>query len=431
MRKLAPLLSALLIPYLYVEGQTPINNQAVPVEIVATASEYVPKTTTISHPGHAYTDCHGSTSYLGDFSGFEDANGRISGDVSGTATTDARCKTTFTSPTETSVTHYDRVNYIIARNGQTLYLLACTQKWTLNARERFLAGYAAGSAGATGESPSDAASRVSENARGTWTKCPAFTIGAKYTLTVRNTSDARLDNGTQRKPDKLDYLSSAPVPTVSTPAPAESEAAVPGAAAKVHITSTPTGGEIYIDGKFYGNAPSDITLPAGEHVVKVTLGGGKDWTRSVQVTSGEIQLHASAELVTGTGGPTPVPTGKATTVTTGAAPPPKSVTVQSVEPSKDASSATAPTSAQRWIGVTTTHFGSGGAVVTAVAAGSPAANAGLRSGDVINTVNGISLKDEDLDKKIAADKPGSTVRLGYMRGPWALEAVVTVATKAR
>jgi hypothetical protein len=221
------------------------------------------------------------------------------------------------------------------------------------------------------------------------------------------------------------------VPTVSTPAPAESEAAVPGAAAKVHITSTPTGGEIYIDGKFYGNAPSDITLPAGEHVVKVTLGGGKDWTRSVQVTSGEIQLHASAELVTGTGGPTPVPTGKATTVTTGAAPPPKSVTVQSVEPSKDASSATAPTSAQRWIGVTTTHFGSGGAVVTAVAAGSPAANAGLRSGDVINTVNGISLKDEDLDKKIAADKPGSTVRLGYMRGPWALEAVVTVATKAR
>jgi serine protease Do len=87
--------------------------------------------------------------------------------------------------------------------------------------------------------------------------------------------------------------------------------------------------------------------------------------------------------------------------------------------------------AQGWIGVTTTHFGSGGAVVTAVAAGSPASKAGLRPGDAIDTVNGISLKEEDLDKKIAAYKPGSTVRLGYMRGAWALETVVTVAANAR
>ncbi len=63
------------------------------------------------------------------------------------------------------------------------------------------------------------------------------------------------------------------------------------AMAKVHIASAPSGGEIYIDGKFYGNAPSDITLPAGEHTVKVTL-GGKEWTRSVQVTSGEVHLNA-------------------------------------------------------------------------------------------------------------------------------------------
>jgi hypothetical protein len=290
MLKPAALVSMLLIPYLYAEGQTP-SAQGVPVEIVATASEYVPKTTTVSHPGHAYTDCHGNTSYLGDFSGFEDSNGRISGDVSGTASTDTRCKTTFTAPTETSVTHYDRVNYIIARDGQTLYLLACTQKWKLTRAEGALAGYEAGAAAGRGESPSDAASRVSENAGGTWTKCPAFTIGAKYTLTVRNTSDARLDNGTQRKPDKLDYLSSAPVPTASTQTPAESKAAVPDAAAKVHITSTPTGGEIYIDGKFYGNAPSDISLPAGEHLVKVTV-GGKEWTRTLQITSGEIQVNA-------------------------------------------------------------------------------------------------------------------------------------------
>ena len=101
--------------------------------------------------------------------------------------------------------------------------------------------------------------------------------------------------------------------------------------------------------------------------------------------------------------------------------------VQQVGPSKDLPSTTASNISHGWIGVTSKQFGSGGAVVTAVAAGSPAAKAGLRPGDVINTVSGISLKDEDLDKKIAAYKPGSTLRLGYMRGAWALEAVVTVA----
>jgi hypothetical protein len=61
--------------------------------------------------------------------------------------------------------------------------------------------------------------------------------------------------------------------------------------AKVHVTSSPSGGEIYVDGKFFGNTPSDISLPLGEHVVKVTF-GGKEWTRTVQITGGEIQLRA-------------------------------------------------------------------------------------------------------------------------------------------
>jgi hypothetical protein len=292
MRKLAPLLSALLIPYLYAEGQTPINNQAVPVEIVATASEYVPKTTTVSHPGHAYTDCQGSTSYLGDFSGYEDANGRISGDISGRATTNTSCNTTFTPPTETSLTHYDRVNYTVAKGGQALYLLSCTQHWTLTKKERTLAVFAGAAGG------SDGAGKVAQNAKGTWTECPAFTIGGKYALTVGSTSDAHLEGAPGGKPVKLDYLSSAKLPSapnaqsVSPPQQAQ-DVSTPGVA-KVHITSTPSGGEIYVDGKFFGNAPSDITLPAGEHVVKVTL-GGKEWTRNLQITSGEVQLNAEVK----------------------------------------------------------------------------------------------------------------------------------------
>lgn len=37
--------------------------------------------------------------------------------------------------------------------------------------------------------------------------------------------------------------------------------------------------------------PSDITLVVGEHRVKVTI-AGKEWSRTVQVSTGEIRLHA-------------------------------------------------------------------------------------------------------------------------------------------
>jgi hypothetical protein len=112
MLKRAALISVLLLVSIqHAEAQTPPSNQAVSVEGVATASEYVPKTATITHPGHAYTDCHVSTSYFGDFHGFEDSNGNISGRTSGTAETDTRCTTTYTPPTEASLTRYDRVNY--------------------------------------------------------------------------------------------------------------------------------------------------------------------------------------------------------------------------------------------------------------------------------------------------------------------------------
>jgi len=105
--------------------------------------------------------------------------------------------------------------------------------------------------------------------------------------------------------------------------------------------------------------------------------------------------------------------------------------VQPVEANKDSSSMSPPRTSQGWIGITSKHFGNGGAVVTTVAESGPAAKAGLKPGDVINAVNGISLKDEDLDEKIAVYKPGSTIRLGYMRSSWAFETTVTVGTNAQ
>jgi hypothetical protein len=61
--------------------------------------------------------------------------------------------------------------------------------------------------------------------------------------------------------------------------------------ARVHITSSPTGGEIYIDGKFYGNTPSDIILNVGDHSMMV-VANGKQWSRTLHVSAGDIHVEA-------------------------------------------------------------------------------------------------------------------------------------------
>ncbi len=229
----------------------------------------------------------GSTSYFGRFQSYGD-----SGSVSGTAETDTHCSTTFSPPTETTLTIYRRVNYTIAKGDQALYLLSCTQTWKPTVKERVLLGIM-GAAEAGSGNNSRATDRAAANAKGKWSECPAFGIGAQYTLTVRNTSDARLESGLGGKSHKLEYLSSAPLP-VGTSQPerlSQAQAIGPPGETRVHITSSPSGGEIYIDGKFFGSTPSDITLAVGEHIVKVTI-GGKEWMRSVQITTGEIRVHA-------------------------------------------------------------------------------------------------------------------------------------------
>jgi PEGA domain len=146
-------------------------------------------------------------------------------------------------------------------------------------------------AGGSGQD-SSATDRAAANAKGKWTECPAFGIGSQYALTVRSTSDACLEDAYGTKPIKLEYLSSAMLPVQTTHAtPAPAQPVTPAGQARVHVTSSPSGGEIYVDGKFFGNTPSDITLAAGEHVVKVTI-GGKEWSRTVQITTGEVRIHA-------------------------------------------------------------------------------------------------------------------------------------------
>lgn len=205
--------SVLILPFLIatyqLAAQTQPSKEPVPVEVVATASEYVPSSTTVTHPGHSYTNCLGSTSYFARFRSYGD-----SGSVSGSADTRTNCETNYTPPTETTLTSYRKVNYTIAKAEHGVYLLSCTQTWKPSGTARGVAALHGALAGVGGhEQPEEKQAQI-KSSRGAWSECPAFSIGTKYALTLNSVSDARLvSEDAQRekpkKPIKVEYLGSA------------------------------------------------------------------------------------------------------------------------------------------------------------------------------------------------------------------------------
>jgi serine protease Do len=71
-----------------------------------------------------------------------------------------------------------------------------------------------------------------------------------------------------------------------------------------------------------------------------------------------------------------------------------------------------------------------GVLVQEVQPGGPADKAGLKPGDIITSVDGHSIKDgDDLVNDIASRRPGSTVRLGFLRNGKNQDATVTVGDR--
>lgn len=90
---------------------------------------------------------------------------------------------------------------------------------------------------------------------------------------------------------KLPAIAPAPSgPSTPTSAPL---AAV--TAASVAIDSTPAGADIEIDGAFVGNTPSMVSIATGAHQVAVKKKGFADWTKSLNVTGGNVHLNAELE----------------------------------------------------------------------------------------------------------------------------------------
>ncbi len=68
-----------------------------------------------------------------------------------------------------------------------------------------------------------------------------------------------------------------------------------------------------------------------------------------------------------------------------------------------------------------------GVLVQQVAPGGPADKAGLKAGDIITTIDGRAIKDgDDLVNEITSRRPGSTIRLGYLRDGKNVDTTVTI-----
>jgi S1-C subfamily serine protease len=72
--------------------------------------------------------------------------------------------------------------------------------------------------------------------------------------------------------------------------------APPDGYGQLAITSEPDAAEIYVDGKFHGNAPATLKLPAGSHAILLKSPGRPDFTRTLELPkSSRLNLKAIFE----------------------------------------------------------------------------------------------------------------------------------------
>jgi len=76
--------------------------------------------------------------------------------------------------------------------------------------------------------------------------------------------------------------------------------APPDGYGQLTITSEPDAAEIFIDGKFHGNAPATLKLPVGSHVILIKSPGRPDFSRTLELPkSSKLNLKAVFNLSTG------------------------------------------------------------------------------------------------------------------------------------
>lgn len=108
-----------------------------------------------------------------------------------------------------------------------------------------------------------------------------ITIPKGTEITAYVNGDTRLDEA-KFKTDKNASASASTAPATMT-------------SALLDISSTPSGADIEVDGKFVGSTPSSITVAAGDHDIAVKKTGFSAWDKRISVSTGHINI--AAELV--------------------------------------------------------------------------------------------------------------------------------------
>jgi len=76
---------------------------------------------------------------------------------------------------------------------------------------------------------------------------------------------------------------------------AQSAIPAPASTGSIAIQSTPDGAEVYADNAFIGNTPATLKLSAGQHTIRVSLAGYRDWSRDITVQGGS-DAHLTATM---------------------------------------------------------------------------------------------------------------------------------------
>jgi hypothetical protein len=180
----------------------------------------------------------------------------------------------------------------------------------------------------------------------------------------------------------------------------------------VNFVSTPDGADVYVDDQFVGNSPATLKLKAGKRLISAKKSGYGDWTREISISEGSVSLNATL-----------LPISNHQALDSRAQIRPQTVVdyPAQVRPASDSEKGIG------WIGVDIKKDASGNLVVMQVSAGGPAGKSGIQVGDFIAGLNGVPVKSRDqFDVAVASCKPGTQVRVTYMRGAWQTESTMTV-----
>ncbi len=116
-----------------------------------------------------------------------------------------------------------------------------------------------------------------------------FALSASDLMTVlrRFYPDARFATPQETVAVSADNSTETPVSAQDPGAlPAPPQPPQPEGTGTIVITSDPDGAEIFVDDKFFGDAPATLRLPAGTHSIVLRVPGRADWRRTLEVLKG-------------------------------------------------------------------------------------------------------------------------------------------------